>query len=206
MQHTPRRLLLFITFSTLLWVTTQSAHAFFYEWDGEKIIKVMDLPNTDDFRDNDGNYVDVGVKYKQFKILFIPLWNYDKRFCGYIGQDDFYLDLAKKEIEELAADADLELPAHPQLPLWDAVGGKLVLALLIGSWILLRSSSETKEKQQLNAAPATETSSQEHPSTPVQAPAVQSTQRAPNQNFFCYIASEVKGPFEASKLIGMRGL
>ncbi len=144
MRHKSKTILFSAIFLALFWGGARPAHAFFYEWDVEKIIKVIDLPNTDDFRDNDGNYVDVGIKYKQFKILFIPIWNYDKHFCGYIGSDNFYLDLSKNKLDEIAGSVNLSLPDNPQIPLWDAIGGKFVLLLLIGVWIFwkLRSQGE----------------------------------------------------------------
>lgn len=147
-----------LLYATLLLLVVQPANAsfntarncpsFFYEWGSERIVKVMDFPNTPDFHRPDGTYLDVGIKYKQIKILSIPLWNYDKRFCGYVGQSDQYIDLSQDELNQYAEYAKLELPQHPQIPLWDAVGGKLVLVVLLGGLILWNIRSEKKEEKE----------------------------------------------------------
>jgi hypothetical protein len=71
MNHINQKIFFLITFTALLWATPQSASAFFYEWDGEKTIKIIELPNTDDYRDVDGNYYDVGVIYNSKYFLFL---------------------------------------------------------------------------------------------------------------------------------------
>ena len=127
------------------WSATASVAApvlsFFYEWGGEKIIKVMDLPNTETFKNEEGAYVDVGCIYKQISIVWIPLWNYDVRWCGYIGEGPNYLIMEEKNLSQLASQASLELPDGPSLPLWDSVGGKLLLVIAGVVYIAIRDGS-----------------------------------------------------------------
>ncbi len=119
----------------------------FYQWGGEKIIKIIDLPDSPAFQKTDGKYIDIGYRYQQLNIFFIPIWNYNEKWCGYIGSDKEYLDLDKKYLSELAETAGLKLPDSPSLPIWDYIGGKLlfglVFALSYGKKIF--GNSEKKE-------------------------------------------------------------
>lgn len=112
----------------------------------EKIMKAQDLPDTEYFY-NEGTqtYVDVGYCYKQVTVFFLPVWNYDGRWCGYIGKDDVYLDIGMDDIKEVvqaAGQPALTLGTEAELPIWETVGGKvavlLVLLVLIGVQVLVR--------------------------------------------------------------------
>ena len=47
-----------------------------FGWE-EKIVKVKDLPNTVEYQNGtDGDFIDVGYKFKQINLFFIPVWNY----------------------------------------------------------------------------------------------------------------------------------
>jgi hypothetical protein len=98
-----------------------------FQWGDEAIIKVADLPDTRDYQMEDGTYVDVGIIYKSVAILFCPVWNYDMRWAGYLGSDDTYLPMEEQELRDLAATAGVTLPETFELPLWDTIGGKLVI-------------------------------------------------------------------------------
>ncbi len=91
----------------------------------------MDLPDSSTFQRPDGKYIDVGYRYQQFTILFIPVWNYNEKWCGYIGSDKEYIDFDKGALSEFAGTAGLKLPDNPSLPLWDSVGGKLLFGLIL---------------------------------------------------------------------------
>ena len=117
-----------------------------WSYGGEKIIKVMDLPDTSDFMSLEKEYIDVGVKYKQLRIMFLPVWNYDVQWCGYIGRDDQYLDLSRTELETLANAASLHLPSRFRIPLWDALGGKLIFSVLL-ALILIGFGEQSKDEE-----------------------------------------------------------
>jgi hypothetical protein len=92
-------------------------------WGGQKITKVAAYPDTEKFKTQDGNHVDVGYRYKQIALFFIPFLNYDGHWCGYVGNSDRYLDLSKDQLDALAYSAGLSLPATPSLPFWDSSAG-----------------------------------------------------------------------------------
>lgn len=93
--------------------------------DGETIEKILDLPDTPAFKNND-DYFDVGIIYKQLTIFFLPIWNYDQRLVGYIGTDQ-YLPYSHAELTRMVSRAGLTLPEKPQPSIWNQYGGKAVL-------------------------------------------------------------------------------
>lgn len=135
---------LFATVALLSYSSVSSAQ--FFGWDGEKIIKVMDLPDEEWLQTPNGEYVDAGYIYKQVTILFMPVWNYDGRWIGYIGSEDEYVPLEDGELLEIVELAGLELPDSPSLPFWDTVGGKILFVLLVLFYFGWKSRAAKKEE------------------------------------------------------------
>lgn len=99
-----------------------------FQYDGEKIIKVVDLPDTEDFVDDNGSPLDLAYIYKQIVILWIlPVWNYDGRWCLNDGASETYYAIDKAEWDAAMQSDGLALPEKSPVPFWDAVGGKVVL-------------------------------------------------------------------------------
>lgn len=123
--------------------TRVDAQPVFFSIGGEKTHKIADFPDTEEFQTPEGrlfrHFVDAGVIYKQITIFFLPLWNYDIRWVGYIPNSSQYVPLTRSELEELATRANVSLPLNPELPLWDRFGGKLIVALLLVILWLYRS-------------------------------------------------------------------
>ena len=144
-----KKLMLSIFATVVLLSFSSVASAQFFGWDSEKIIKVMDFPDDDRFQMPMGEYMDAGYIYKQVTIFFVPVWNYDARWVGYVGSDERYLELDRSELQEFAVTAGLELPDSPSLPFWDSIGGKIVFILLVLIWLgfQLRSSKEEEAKE-----------------------------------------------------------
>ena len=115
-------------------IPNQSAEAFIYDYDGENIVKIMELPDTDKFKTSEGYYFDVGAVYKRFRIMGIPIWNYDVRWCGYVEsrtQYREYITFTYDEMKQYTDAASLPLEDNIQLPFWDAWGGKLLIVVAI---------------------------------------------------------------------------
>lgn len=149
MKKTQSSLVFLISAILLLFAT--SANAFFYTWDGEKTIKIMDLPDTPEFQDADGDYYDIGAVYKQLTVLLVPLWNYDIRWCGAVEGGSSYIDLDQQYLSELAKSANLTLPNNIQLPFWDSYGGKVVVGLLLALFILYSYYKSNKNSEESDA-------------------------------------------------------
>ena len=118
-----------------------------FGWGGETVHKVVESPDTPRFLWEDDTYVDAGALYKTFTVFFVPLWNYDIRWVGYIGKSDEYLEFTQVELEELAAGANIELPQSPSLPFWDSYGGKLVFLLVVFIGILIIAANSPSKRQ-----------------------------------------------------------
>jgi hypothetical protein len=117
------------------------------QFGGEKVSKVSEFPCTKEFETRKGEHIDPGCIYRQFSFFGIPLWNYEKKWCGYIGDSEHYLALTKVQLDRAAQLADITLPSEPPLPPWDAYGGKLSLVALIFGYrvvtVLSRRHSKT---------------------------------------------------------------
>ena len=117
----------------VLFLSTQETQAFIYSFGGWEIDKVADFPNTDEDMTDDGDHVDLSVIYKQTWILWIPIWNWDARYCGSTFQ-------SRENTEYYPMDDDtsefVSKYGSPEgmIPFWDRIGGKLVWALIILIW------------------------------------------------------------------------
>lgn len=115
-----------------LWAGSAKAMPVFFSWGGEKVIKVKDFPDAPQFyNDSVASYVDVGYRVKQVTILFLPVWNYEGTWCGYVGSDETYLDVTKQDLRQVAKAGAIEFPEEPTLPFWDRWGGKLIFGGII---------------------------------------------------------------------------
>lgn len=96
----------------------------------QKIIKVVDLPDTQDFQLEDGTYFDVGKMYTISHIVWLPYSNTKAVLTGYVD-DETYVDLTPEQVKEIAAHAKVEIPQEVTASFFDRIGGKIVLGLLV---------------------------------------------------------------------------
>jgi hypothetical protein len=96
------------------------------------IIKVLDFPDKPEFKYKE-HYIDLGYHYNQKTFFyFIPIWNSDEEFVGYINEKE-YLPLKKKQLDNLLQISNLQLPKEDVLSWWDRYIGKAVaIAIVIG--------------------------------------------------------------------------
>ena len=120
----------------------------FFGWGDEKIIKVMDLPDNEDLLAQDGDYVDLGYRYQLVTIFFVPVWNYNGNWCGYIGKDDIYIPMTKEEWSDVFYAYGLTFPDNPNIPFWDKIGGKLLIGALLLLYIYYKNFDKKEEDEQ----------------------------------------------------------
>lgn len=145
-----RRVALVVLLSVMFASFNPPAYAgipIFWSYGDESFIKVAELPNTDDYKTSNGKFYDVGYRYKQFTLFFIPVWNYDKQWCGYIDKDQF-VDLTEAEVMKLARSSGVKLPQTVSLPFWEEWGGKLLLLSGLGVYFYVNRSSKQQASQQ----------------------------------------------------------
>lgn len=107
---------------------------------GEKLMTVVDLPNdTLMYSTAEGAYCNLGYKYKQFSVIWVPAWNWDGEYCLTVeGKPNTYYTLSDEDLAFLTAQYDLDLPNNP-ISFWNKIGGKIIwllaIALIIWSWV-----------------------------------------------------------------------
>ena len=97
---------------------------------GEKIIKVLELPDIKKFQSKEGVYFDIGYIYKQDQVFYIPLRNYEERYVGYIGRDDKYLTFSKEQIDKYLEIANMKLPEESPISAWERIYGPILFGLI----------------------------------------------------------------------------
>ncbi|WP_289662808.1 hypothetical protein [Flavobacterium panacagri] len=100
----------------------------------EVLNKVYDLPNTDEFKLKDGNFMDLATLHKEFNIAyFLPLYIMEEpKIVGYDEKTEAFYDIPQNEIDEIIASQKLKKENLLQLPFYTKYGGKLVAGLIIG--------------------------------------------------------------------------
>lgn len=117
----------------------------------EKVIKLAELPNVDELAVDTTpagyqaivaakSFLDVGYCYKQLQVVFLPVWNWDERYCGYVN-DNTYADVSLEELrtfaKALSADTAWD-DGKAKISLWERVGGKAALVGIIGLLLGIR--------------------------------------------------------------------
>jgi hypothetical protein len=123
----------------------------FFSWGGDSFYKVADLPDTYEYQFN-SDYVDIGVKYSEIQIFFLPIWHYDMEYVAVIpNNSNSYYDLTNDEIMNLAASASISVPpiSEVKLDFWTLWGGKIALALLIALFVMYCMYDAKKEETEV---------------------------------------------------------
>ncbi|MFK8037758.1 MAG: hypothetical protein AB8B74_05670 [Crocinitomicaceae bacterium] len=112
----------------------------------EYIETTVDLPAETEFYGEDEAPLNVGYRYKQINIVWIPLWNYEGEYCLVNDNEDTYYDLTDEEKTYLTENHDAKFEGSP-LSLWNKMGGKVILGaiLLFIVWSYLPKKNEDKQ-------------------------------------------------------------
>jgi hypothetical protein len=115
----------------------------------EVLKKVYDLPNTDEFKLKNGNFMDLATLHKEFNIAYIlPLYiTEEPKLVGFDEQTESYYDIPQNEMDAILASQKLNKEALNKLPFYTRYGGKIVAILIIGLliWGVLPSKKEKVE-------------------------------------------------------------
>lgn len=127
----------------LMCVSVSPAYAFFYEH-GDQFVKVADLPDIKllEVKNKPGKYVDVGYCYKQLKILFIPVWNWEERYCGYIDET-IYSKVDKERLLKISQLLNVDTSwddGKSKIPMWERVWGKVAFGFVLLLFIAYQAS------------------------------------------------------------------
>ena len=112
----------------------------------EVLNKVYDLPNTEEFKAEHGNFMDLATLHKEFNIAyFLPLYvTEEPKLVGYDEQTDTFYDIPQDEIDAVLASQKLNKEDLNKLPFYTRYGGKIVAILIIGLmiWGVIPSKKE----------------------------------------------------------------
>jgi len=115
----------------------------------EVLNKVYDLPDTDEFKLKDGNFMDLATLHKEFNIAYLlPLYiTAEPKLVGFDAQTESYYDIPQDQIDAILASQKLNKEALIKLPFYTRYGGKIVGVLIIGLliWGVLPSKKEKVE-------------------------------------------------------------
>lgn len=113
------------------------------------ILPVADLPDSAQFYSDEYKaYANVAYVYKQFWIVWLPLWNYDGHYCLSIKDQEVYFDVDDEELKSYQAAYNLDLPSNP-IPLWDKIGGKVIVLVLAAGAIWAYRSKDSDDEEEV---------------------------------------------------------
>lgn len=80
----------------------------------------------------EGKHVNIGVAYDQFGIFWLPLWNYGTPEYALVSDDnETAWTLTGEDLESIKKEYNIELPENPSPSLWNKIGLKPVVVLLL---------------------------------------------------------------------------
>ncbi|RZK17119.1 MAG: hypothetical protein EOO86_13340 [Pedobacter sp.] len=102
---------------------------------------VHDLPDTDDFKLDNGNYLDLATLHKEFNFAYIlPLYiTQEPKLVIYDEKTESYFDLPESKLKELLLTQKLNQKDFIGLPFYTRYGAKLIVILFVAflTWGLL---------------------------------------------------------------------
>ncbi len=141
----------FLCFSS----TAQARGIIFYQ-NGENLVVAHTLP--DSMCLDNGHHLDIGVKFNEFSIMWIPAWTWGPmEYVLYDKKGDAYATLDEEDIALYNETFNLNLdPEKPSLPFWHKIGGKVIWAVLILSIVWSSIGGKKDEEEESPADSATE--------------------------------------------------
>ncbi|WP_294481820.1 hypothetical protein [uncultured Bacteroides sp.] len=101
--------------------------------DHEVLTKVADLPDTEDYQTEEGNYIDLGTLHQEFNIAYIlPLYiEKEPRLVGYCVKEDVYYELNEEQIAAILKENNLDGEKLNKVGFYSRYGGKIVALIII---------------------------------------------------------------------------
>ena len=119
----------------------------------EVLNKVLDLPDTDEFKLKTGNFLDLATLHKEYNIAyFLPLYVIEEpKLVGFDEKTETFYDLPQNEIDAILASQKLNKEELNKLPFYTKYGGKIVALLIIGLliWGVIPSKKEEAEPEKI---------------------------------------------------------
>ena len=115
----------------------------------EKLDLVKDLPDTENYLLENGNYLDLAQFYEVFQIAWVPIWTTkDPVLVGYDKELDEYYDLTEEQLSGILTENELKKDDLLGLGVWTKLGGKAILLIILALVVygyMGRSGDEEEE-------------------------------------------------------------
>ncbi|MDU1890987.1 MAG: hypothetical protein E6767_09880 [Dysgonomonas sp.] len=134
-------LILSLLFACAIWQKADAKGVIVYH-DGPKFRILKELPADQKV---DGKHVNLGVAFEQFGLFWMPVWNYGETQYALVSDDEETAwSLDDEAIAHYDKEFNLNLAGAPSIPLWDKIGIKplLVILLLLIIWGYLPSKKK----------------------------------------------------------------
>lgn len=111
----------------------------------DEIHTVEELPESENLIGEDGKKLNLGYMYKEYGVVWIPIWNTEGVYVLTNEAEDTYYDLVEADIEELKTVHNVEISSGNPLSIWKKVGGKVLLLIIAGFLIWGQFSGDDDE-------------------------------------------------------------
>ena len=101
--------------------------------DREVLTKVADLPDTEEYQTDDGNYIDLVTFHQEVNIAYLlPLYiEKEPRLVGYCEKEDTYYELTEEQLATILKENNLDGEKLNKVGFYSRYGGKAVGLLII---------------------------------------------------------------------------
>jgi len=142
-----KQILLLLTCLTFFGLSVNAKGVIPFCTDCEYIQTVEELPAEGGYVGENGEALHVGYFYKQFWAVWIPIWNFEGRYCLTDAENTTYYDISEEELNTLAAEQGFSLPSNP-ISFWNKIGGKILLVLIIGGLIFMKVNGDDEDEEE----------------------------------------------------------
>ncbi|WP_027418447.1 hypothetical protein [Crocinitomix catalasitica] len=111
------------------------------------------LPEDSEFIGEYDDQLNVGYKYDQINLLWIPIWNYEGQYCLVNAAEDTYYDITDEDKAILTETYGANLEGNP-LSIWSKIGGKLIILIILGLVVKGMLSSKDDEDENVATEPS----------------------------------------------------
>lgn len=127
-------------------VSTVSARGRIPVGEREYATVVAELPDTEDYMTEEGNYIDLATIHTAFTVAYIPIYvTEEPRLIGYCEKEDVCYELSDEFLAETLAANGLDGEKLNKLTFWHRFGGKILFVVILaalGFWYFIRKSDD----------------------------------------------------------------
>ena len=110
---------------------------------------VAELPDTEDYMTEEGNYIDLATIHTSFAVAYIPVYvTKEPHLIGYCEAEDVCYELSEEFLAETLTANELDGGKLNKLTFWHRFGGKILFIVIlaaIGFWYFTRNSDSKDE-------------------------------------------------------------